>query len=66
MTNPPYPSFSQFLLALQGHEQSLNAQMDVVAEVILTLEEEASHPLDGAMTQVDNKLFKTMTTLDMI
>lgn len=28
LTKPPYPSFSQFMLALQGHEQSLNAQKE--------------------------------------
>ncbi|KAF2322319.1 hypothetical protein GH714_011220 [Hevea brasiliensis] len=28
LTKPPYPSFSQFLLALQGHEQSLNARKE--------------------------------------
>ena len=28
LTKPPYPSFSQFLLALQGYEQSLTAQKE--------------------------------------
>lgn len=28
LTKPPYPSFSSFILALQGHEQSLASQKE--------------------------------------
>ncbi|KAK2656860.1 hypothetical protein Ddye_009912 [Dipteronia dyeriana] len=28
LTKPPYPSFSQFMLALQGYEQTIHAQKD--------------------------------------
>ncbi|XP_012851642.1 PREDICTED: uncharacterized protein LOC105971340 [Erythranthe guttata] len=36
LTKPPYPAFSQFLLALQGHEQSLEALRDEEKKIYRT------------------------------